>query len=106
MTSFQAIAQHHPDRSFPRLHPRPEKGWVNDPNGILFVDGRWHLFFQYNPASARHDSICWGHVSSVDLLRWEEHPVALRPQEGPDSFGCWSGEVTLLIPSRGLRPLR
>lgn len=87
----------HPDRSFPRLHPRPEQGWVNDPNGILHLDGRWHVFFQYNPASARHADICWGHVSSPDLVHWEEHPVALRPQPGGrDSFGCWSGVGTVV----------
>lgn len=86
----------HRDRSFPRLHPRPAEGWVNDPNGILFAEGRWHLFFQYNPASARHEHICWGHVSSPDLLSWEEHPVALRPlPDGPDSYGCWSGVGTV-----------
>lgn len=82
----------HPDRSFPRLHPRPARGWLNDPNGIHFSDGRWHVFFQYNPASARHDQICWGHVSSADLVAWREEPVALRPQPGgPDSGGCWTG---------------
>lgn len=86
------LAPSHLDRSFPRLHPRPERGWVNDPNGILYADGRWHLFFQFNPDSARHESICWGHVSSADLLSWEEHPVALRPRgSGPDAYGCWSG---------------
>jgi beta-fructofuranosidase len=80
------------DRSFPTLHPRPAKGWVNDPNGIQRIDGRWHLFFQYNPESARHADITWGHVSSTDLVRWEEHPIALRPQAGgPDSAGCFSG---------------
>lgn len=80
------------DRSFPALHPRPAQGWVNDPNGIQKVDGRWHLFFQYNPDSARHANITWGHVSSTDLVRWAEHPIALRPQAGgPDAAGCFSG---------------
>ncbi|MGX9347749.1 glycoside hydrolase family 32 protein [Microbacterium sp. KNMS] len=92
MSDILAPAVDHPDRSFPRLHPRPARGWVNDPNGILFTEGRWHLFFQYNPDSARHERICWGHVSSPDLLRWDEHPIALRPQEGgPDAAGCFSG---------------
>jgi beta-fructofuranosidase len=90
MTGLQS--QQHADRSFPRLHPRPEAGWVNDPNGIMFVDGRWHVFFQYNPGSARHEDIHWGHTSSADLLAWEEHPVALHPRPGTtDGFGCWSG---------------
>ncbi|GAA2199142.1 glycoside hydrolase family 32 protein [Sinomonas flava] len=86
----------HPDRSFPRLHPRPSRGWVNDPNGVAFADGRWHVFFQHNAESARHHRIHWGHVSSPDLVRWEEHPVALAPQQGgPDAYGCWTGVVTL-----------
>ncbi|WP_299168476.1 glycoside hydrolase family 32 protein [uncultured Arthrobacter sp.] len=80
------------DRAFPTLHPRPRQGWLNDPNGICYRDGRWHVFFQHNPDSARHAAIAWGHVSSPDLLRWEEEPVALRPQSGgPDALGCWSG---------------
>jgi beta-fructofuranosidase len=84
----------HPDRCFPRLHPRPARGWVNDPNGIAFADGRWHVFFQHNPASARHHRIHWGHVSSPDLVRWDAHPTALAPQEGgPDAYGCWTGVV-------------
>lgn len=85
----------HPDRSFPRLHKRPAAGWLNDPNGIHHRDGRWHVAFQFNPASARHEHIVWGHMSSPDLLRWQEHPIALRPREGqPDAFGCWSGVAT------------
>lgn len=82
----------HPDPAFPALHARPAQGWLNDPNGICRWDGRYHVFFQYNPASARHDAINWGHISSADLLHWDEEPVALRPQPGgPDSYGCWSG---------------
>ncbi len=82
----------HPDRSFPVLHPRPAKGWLNDPNGIHFSGGRWHVYFQYNPDSARHNMIQWGHVSSADLVSWREEPVALVPQPGgPDAFGCWTG---------------
>ncbi|MFE7631615.1 glycoside hydrolase family 32 protein [Kocuria sp. NPDC057446] len=83
-------------RAFPRTHPRPDRGWLNDPNGLCRVDGTWHVFFQYNPGSARHDAIQWGHLSSPDLVTWQEEPVALRPQEhGPDAFGCWSGVVTV-----------
>jgi len=90
-----AVAARHPDPAFPRFHPRPARGWINDPNGLCYFGGRYHVFFQYNPDSARHDRICWGHLSSPDLLRWEEHPVALRPQPGgPDSLGCWTGVVT------------
>ncbi|MDZ4090143.1 MAG: glycoside hydrolase family 32 protein [Arthrobacter sp.] len=88
-------AAHHPDPAFPRFHPRPAQGWINDPNGLSYVDGRYHVFFQYNPDSALHQSICWGHLSSPDLVHWDEEPVALKPQPGgPDALGCWSGVVT------------
>ncbi|WP_159700931.1 glycoside hydrolase family 32 protein [Arthrobacter sp. 18067] len=95
LISSLAIAATHPDPAFPRFHPRPAQGWINDPNGISYINGRYHVFFQYNPSSARHSQIQWGHVSSADLVQWEEHPVALSPQEGgPDSAGCWTGVVT------------
>lgn len=92
---FEDVAAAHTDPAFPRFHPRPAQGWINDPNGISHINGRYHVFFQYNPDSARHHRIAWGHVSSADLVRWEEHPVALRPQPGgPDEYGCWTGVVT------------
>lgn len=88
-------ASTHPDPAFPRFHLRPAQGWINDPNGISYINGRYHVFFQYNPESARHSQIQWGHMSSADLVDWEEHPVALSPQAGgPDSAGCWTGVVT------------
>ena len=82
------------DRSFPHLHGRPARGWLNDPNGLCRVDGRYHVFFQHNPDAAVHGAICWGHVSSPDLLHWSEHPIALRPSAtGLTAGGCWSGCV-------------
>ncbi|MFL6065693.1 MAG: glycoside hydrolase family 32 protein [Friedmanniella sp.] len=82
------------DPSFPALHIRPARGWLNDPNGLCRIDGRYHVFFQHNPDSPVHGAICWGHVSSTDLLSWTEHPVALRPRPGElDAAGCWSGCV-------------
>ena len=82
------------DPSFPALHIRPPRGWMNDPNGLCRVDGRYHVFFQYNPAAPVHSAIHWGHVSSTDLLSWQEHPIALSPRQGLiDAAGCWSGCV-------------
>ncbi|GAA3563746.1 hypothetical protein GCM10022197_19130 [Microlunatus spumicola] len=84
-----------PGRDFPRLHVRPRRGWLNDPNGLVRVDGTYHVFFQHNPDEPVHDRVGWGHASSTDLLRWTEHPVALAPRPGgPDAAGCWSGCVT------------
>lgn len=80
------------DPIFPSLHIRPPTGWVNDPNGICRVDGTYHVFFQWNPAAPVHEVICWGHASSVDLIRWQDEPVALVPRTGQlDAAGCWSG---------------
>ena len=76
----------------PRFHVRPARGWLNDPNGVTRHRGRWHVFYQHNPARAQHGDIAWGHVSSGDLVRWTDHPVAFGPQPGgPDRGGCWSG---------------
>jgi beta-fructofuranosidase len=83
-----------PDPTFPALHIRPRTGWLNDPNGLCLIDGRYHVFFQYNPAAPVHEAIAWGHVSSADLLSWVEHPLALTPRAGGlDGAGCWSGCV-------------
>jgi beta-fructofuranosidase len=82
------------DPAFPRLHGRPARGWVNDPNGCCRADGRYHVFFQYNPDAPVHHGIKWGHVSSADLVHWREDGIALVNRPGElDSYGCWSGCV-------------
>ncbi|MDZ5076837.1 glycoside hydrolase family 32 protein [Nesterenkonia sp. HG001] len=87
-----ATASSAQDLAFPVAHPRPARGWLNDPNGLCRVNGTWHVFFQFNPHSARHEHIHWGHLSSPDLVEWTEEPVALTPgPQGPDVAGCWSG---------------
>lgn len=78
----------------PRLHIRPASGWLNDPNGLGVVDGVHHVFFQYNPNAPVHGDVHWGHVTSRDLLHWEEQPIALAPRPGGvDAVGCWSGSM-------------
>ena len=80
------------DPAFPRLHIRPKQGWINDPNGLCRIDGTYHVFFQYNPDAPVHSNVHWGHVSSSDLIHWDEQPIALRPRTGQiDAAGCWSG---------------
>lgn len=61
----------------PQFHFTPRRNWMNDPNGLVYVDGLWHLFFQYNPESADWGNMSWGHATSADLQHWDEHPVAL-----------------------------
>jgi beta-fructofuranosidase len=76
----------------PQFHFLPEKNWMNDPNGLIQWEGRYHLFYQYNPNGPFHGSIHWGHAVSDDLLHWQDLPVALAPTPGgPDEEGCWSG---------------
>jgi beta-fructofuranosidase len=80
------------DPSFPTLHIRPPRGWLNDPNGLCRIDGCYHVFFQYNPLTPLFGDMHWGHVSSVDLVHWQEQPIALAPRPGLiDQAGCWSG---------------
>jgi levanase/fructan beta-fructosidase/levanbiose-producing levanase len=70
----------------PLVHFTPESNWMNDPNGLLFHDGRYHLFFQHNPEGIDHGSISWGHASSTDLVRWRQHPVAIGFDEHEQIF--------------------
>lgn len=88
------MSTEHPDPAFPRLHGRPSRGWVNDPNGCSYVDGRYHVFFQYNPDAPIHSGIKWGHMSSTDLVHWRQEPIALTNRPGElDQYGCWTGCV-------------
>lgn len=66
----------------PQFHFSPEKNWMNDPNGLVFFDGEWHLFYQYNPEGDTWGHMSWGHAVSKDLVRWEHLPVALREEGG------------------------
>jgi len=87
-----ASADPAPDPHRPTYHFLPPSGWMNDPNGLLVVDGRLHLFYQHNPAGPFHDRIHWGHAVSDDLVHWCHLPIALTPNhDGPDARGCWSG---------------
>jgi beta-fructofuranosidase len=82
------------DTHFPAVHLRPPAHWINDPNGLVFHDGHYHVYFQYNPHSARHADMHWGHYRSRDLIHWELLPVALAPTPGgDDKDGVWSGNA-------------
>src|SRR5262249_20302312 len=64
----------------PQFHFSPAKNWMNDPNGLVYYDGEYHLFYQYNPEGDRWGHMSWGHAVSRDLVRWEHLPVALREE--------------------------
>ncbi|RNA67710.1 glycoside hydrolase family 32 protein [Alteribacter keqinensis] len=65
----------------PHLHFTPEEKWMNDPNGMVFYEGEYHLFYQFHPDSMQWGPMHWGHAVSRDLLEWEHLPVALEPDE-------------------------
>ena len=77
----------------PRFHFTAPRNWLNDPNGLSFRDGVFHLFYQHNPHAPTHASIHWGHATSTDLVHWVDQPIALAPGAPgePDDDGCWSG---------------
>ena len=61
----------------PRYHFMPQQGWMNDPNGPIYLDGQWHLFFQHNPHGDQWGHLSWGHATSPDLMTWTERPLAI-----------------------------
>ncbi|MEH0544985.1 GH32 C-terminal domain-containing protein [Streptomyces sp. B21-105] len=80
------------ERYRPQFHFTPAQNWMNDPNGLIYYKGRYHLFFQYNPSGNSWGDISWGHAVSTDLVHWKQLPVAL-PQD--DQEMVFSGSVIL-----------
>jgi fructan beta-fructosidase len=76
----------------PQFHFSPAENWMNDPNGLIFYQGRYHLFFQYNPSGTTWGNISWGHAVSRDLTHWRQLPLAI-PQD--DSEYVFSGSVVV-----------
>lgn len=63
----------------PNFHFTPKKNWMNDPNGMFYLNGKYHLYFQHNPEANVWGPMHWGHATSEDLIHWEQQPIALFP---------------------------
>ena len=81
------------DRQQLKYHYTTAKGWVNDPNGLVYFQGYYHVFYQHTPdfEVPGNQPMHWGHARTKDFLHWEELPIAIYPNQSYDSFGCWSG---------------
>lgn len=76
----------------PQFHFTPKRNWMNDPNGLVFFKGEYHLFFQHNPLGIEGGNTSWGHAVSTDLVCWTELEPVLRPDSDGD---IWSGSAVV-----------
>jgi sucrose-6-phosphate hydrolase SacC (GH32 family) len=73
---------HYQEPFRPQFHFTPEKNWMNDPNGLVYYDGEYHLFYQYNPFGNTWGHMSWGHAVSPDMVHWKHLPLALPEADG------------------------
>lgn len=76
-----------------KYHLMPNTGWVNDPNGLCYFNGYYHVFYQYSPLDAKGGLKFWGHCKSKDFINWEDEGVALYPDKEFDKNGVYSGSA-------------
>ncbi|MDE6009599.1 MAG: DUF4980 domain-containing protein [Muribaculaceae bacterium] len=102
----------------PSYHHTPLYGWMNDPNGMFYKDGVWHLYYQYNPYGSKWQNMTWGHSTSKDLINWEHHPLAIEPDglgsifsgscvvDTENTAGFGKDEVIALYTSAGVNQMQ
>lgn len=82
-------------RWYPQFHIAPQAGWMNDPNGLCWFDGYYHVFYQHYPYTPEWGPMHWGHARSRDMVHWEHLPIALAPEGAEDKDGCFSGSAVV-----------
>lgn len=102
----------------PAYHHTPLYGWMNDPNGMFYKDGVWHLYYQHNPYGSKWQNMTWGHSTSTDLINWKHEPVAIRPDglgtifsgscvvDSSDIAGYGENAVIALYTSAGINQMQ
>jgi sucrose-6-phosphate hydrolase SacC (GH32 family) len=78
-----AYADTYDEKYRPQYHFTPTKNWMNDPNGLVYHKGIYHLYYQHNPTGDAWGNMSWGHALSKDLLHWDEQPIALSAFDSP-----------------------
>ena len=93
LKDYRASSGYYREAFRPQFHFTPEVNWMNDPNGLVYYDGEYHLFYQYNPFGNRWGHMSWGHAVSTDLVHWQHLPVALyeEEQDGRGNVMIFSG---------------
>ncbi len=77
--SIFGAAQMYHEKNRPQFHFSTRRGWINDPNGLIYHDGLYHIYYQHNPYEREWGNMTWGHATSTDLLHWQEHDDVLHP---------------------------
>ncbi|NIY18106.1 MAG: hypothetical protein GWM98_26185, partial [Nitrospinaceae bacterium] len=93
-TADDALADDDYDQPYrDQFHVTTRRGWNNDPNGMVYHDGKYHLYYQHNPFGVRWGNMHWGHFISTDLIHWEEQPIALFQKTTGDMMFSGGGFV-------------
>jgi len=92
LVSLYSSAQTYKEKFRPQIHFSPPKNWTNDPNGLVYHNGEYHLFYQHNPLGNQPGHLSWGHAVSKDLLHWKNLPVAIPEDK---TYVIYSGSAVV-----------